>query len=172
MTASVAAQTWWEAALRAEAVVAGAASFGLELIIWRALHSGGRALVHYHLLPLYVGALLVLAGVYPDDFVLSVAATLASCTTAVNLYNTYYVNVVMLREHLADDAPPRVGRVADLVEDLFLPRYKPSFYPWGPAAQLAFAALVCAHFWARAAATQVALRVFFAEEAEFGRAAA
>ena len=159
VVASDAVTRWWEAALRAEALVAGVSSFGLEVVIWRALHLEGRTLYHYHLLPLYVGVLLVLAGLFPDDLVLSVAATLASCTTAVNLFNTYYVHVVMLRRHLAVDRL-RVGSASELIEDLFLPRYAASFYPWGPAAQLVYSALICLHFWARASAFGVATRAF------------
>lgn len=140
----------WSDIVRVEALAGGVASLGLELWIVLRLFTLRRLLYHYHALPLFSGALLVLTALFPADATLSVAATLTSCITALNVYNTYYVNVVTVRRFVAEirttDGPEA------LLTDLFLPKYTPRFYPWGPVAQVFYSVLTCAHVWIRSVA--------------------
>lgn len=140
----------WSDVVRLEAFGGGVVSLGFEVWIMIRLFALRRLLYHYHALPLFSSGMLIMTALMPDDATLSIAATLASCITALNVYNTYYVSVVTLRRFVSDirtnDGP------AALLIDLFLPKYDPSFYPWGPVAQLLYSAITCTHIWVRSMA--------------------
>lgn len=145
-----------DALVRVEALVSGMSSISLELIIMAHLLKSGRLMYYYHMLPIFSGVLLVLSSLQPQNAVISIAATLGSCGTALNMYNTYYVQVVMLRKYLE---PLRLeGSTDEVVQDLFLPRYRAAFYPWGPISQLVYSIVVCTHILARSFALEMVIR--------------
>ena len=145
----------WMDAVRLEAFVGGCSSILLELYIISHLWVQRRLLFHYHALPLFSGVMLMLTAVYPDDATLSIGATLSSCITSLNLYNTYYVHVVMLRRFVPE---VRLDQGAQaVIADLFLPQYAPAFLPWGAMAQLLYSLLLCTHLMLRSYATALLL---------------
>ncbi len=137
--------------VRAEALLGGLACIASELRIVHYLQSEGRLLYYYHAIPLFSGVLLVMSAVYPQDATLSIAATLSSCITALNMHNTFYVHVVMLRRFVAE---VRTDNARDLITDLFLPRYTARFRPWGVVAQFVYSLLMCGHLLLRSYATR------------------
>lgn len=60
------------------------------------------------------------------------------------MYNTYFVHVVML-----DKFVDKIDYEADLINNLFLPKYKNTFYPWGPVLQQCWALLLSFHLTLR-----------------------
>jgi hypothetical protein len=123
---------------RVEAVGSGAIVCALEVYIWSELASAGRSLFYYHLIPLATGLLLICDGVWPGVPSLSLASSVISAVTTLNIFNTYFVHVVASRHYLQEAD-------AGSVEDLFLPRYVDGFYPWGAVFQVVYSLVALAH---------------------------
>lgn len=146
----------WDTFVAWEAAAAGLTSIIVELRIIAALltQRPRRVLYYYHALPLLAGATMLLSARDVHDVPMSLCATLASCITGLNMYNTYYVHVVLLRSHVAE---LRLDTPTHAIGDLFLPAYKDSFFPWGPVVQIAWSLMMCVHVVVRSYATGLLL---------------
>ena len=146
----------WYTFVALEAAVAGISTIVIEVRIIAALvkQRPRRILYYYHALPLLAGGAMMLSARDVQDVPMSLCATLASCITGLNMYNTYYVHVVLLRNHVAD---LRLDTPTHAIGDLFLPAYKDSFFPWGPIVQIAWSLMMCMHVVVRSYATGLLL---------------
>ena len=142
-----------ESFARAEAFLAGLVTCLVEIVIWDRLAEQGRTLHYYHPIPMAAGLLLIVESQLPRVDWISLAATLFAFVTSMNMYNTFYVHVVTLQGYVED------VRNETLLDDLFLPRYRDAFYPWGPVAQTLYALMVIAHCTYRAYVTAHVLRL-------------
>lgn len=133
--------------VQTEAFLAGVAACFFEAWIWWQLVRSGRALHYYHLYPLVAGAALIGSAYYPTHLPLATTATLLSVASGINVYNTFYVHVVMLRAYVQ---PPVLDGDANVFRELFLPKYTSNFFPWGVVAQYAWSILIAGHAVLRA----------------------
>ena len=122
-----------------EALVAGTLSAVFELIIWNTLIFRKRTLWYYHQIPIINGMFLILLSVDDANIPLNVISTMISIATSLNVYNTYYVHVVMMADYVENI------KANEQIIDIFLPRYKKSFFPYGPIVQSVYSAFVIFH---------------------------
>ena len=129
--------------IQLEAFFSGFASIILEVWIWFALAAHRRTLNYYHTFPIVSGVTMILSARRPDDLYYNVMSLVFTVSTILNAYNTYFVHVVMLKDFVETPDPD------NLIETLFLPRYKESFDPWGPIAQQVWTWFISLHLVVR-----------------------
>ena len=130
--------------IQLEALVVGFLSIAIEVQIWFTLSTQGRILHYYHIIPMWGGFTLMLSGTRPLNLYFNAVSLGFTLSTIFNIYNTYFVHVVMLRNFVESNQENE-----KLIEDLFLPKYKSGFYPWGSILQQCWATLVSFHLTLR-----------------------
>lgn len=146
--------------LDVEAVVSGLFILATEVYIVVRLARTGRVQWSYHLVPTAHGACLLWAVAAPGWLELQVTAFALATVTTLNVYNTWIPQVVTTVDHMVLDQSPQA--TPTLVFDLLLPRYRPSFAPWGYVLQFLYSCMMLMHVAFRSAAFAHVLRAMTA----------
>jgi hypothetical protein len=126
----------WSKWVRVDSVMTGVSTIVAEVVIIAELAPQGRLLYYYHPIPMVAAAAILATVVYPTDLYLNMLSTLLNLAIAFNMYNTFLVHVVALGDFVE---PPIDGTLS--MQDVFLPRYRAGFAPWGPLLQVGWSLL-------------------------------
>ena len=124
-----------------EGIAASVIGIVLELHAMRLLYGKGRLMYYYHPYPLAACMVLLVASVRPFDATLHVISSQLTAILTANVHNTYYVHVVAMTAKGEVETP----HLSNLVVDLFAPRHKAHFYPWGVLRELLYSVACIGH---------------------------